>query len=120
MKRDYGPAVSKDKHASQCFDEMLANEEEFAGEWVPFYHSYSVAALLYEVQAAVAAVLFRFKSDFASLPRILHDGFDHIPTASRTKAAEGIFGGTLPDWWSADDQSDASKMSAGRYGKSTL
>lgn len=80
---DYGPAVSKDKHGSKCFTEMLAHEAEFAGEWVVFYHSYSVAALLYEVQAAVAAVLFRFKSEYASLPRLLWKPFEHIPTAAR-------------------------------------
>ena len=54
-----------------------------AGEWAVFYHSYSVAALLYEVQAAVASVLFRFKSEFASLPRLLWAPFEHIPTAHR-------------------------------------
>jgi len=80
---DYGPAVSKDKHGSKCFDEMLKNEKTFCGEWAVFYHSYSVAALLYEVQAAVAAVLFRFKSDFATLPRLLWAPFEHIPTAGR-------------------------------------
>lgn len=78
---DYGPAVSKDKHGKMCFDKMLANEAEFAGEWVVFYHSYSCAALLYEVQAAVASVLFRFKAEFAGLPRILASGFKKIPDA---------------------------------------
>jgi len=49
----------------------------------PAPDSYSVAALLYEVQAAVAAVIFRFKSDFASLPRLLWEPFEHIPNAAR-------------------------------------
>eukprot|EP00658_Telonema_sp_P-2_P072319 TRINITY_DN61474_c0_g1_i1.p1 TRINITY_DN61474_c0_g1~~TRINITY_DN61474_c0_g1_i1.p1 ORF type:complete len:497 (+),score=126.85 TRINITY_DN61474_c0_g1_i1:144-1634(+) len=83
MKKDYGPAVSKDKHGSKCFDRILELEADFSGEWAVFYHSYSVAALLYEVQAAVAAVLFRFKSEFASLPRLLWGPFEHIPTAAR-------------------------------------
>eukprot|EP01065_Artemidia_motanka_P017684 TRINITY_DN2112_c0_g1_i1.p1 TRINITY_DN2112_c0_g1~~TRINITY_DN2112_c0_g1_i1.p1 ORF type:complete len:664 (+),score=206.11 TRINITY_DN2112_c0_g1_i1:60-1994(+) len=83
QKVDYGPMVSKDKHGRMCFDEMLKMEEEFAGEWVVFYHSYSVAALLYEVQAAVASVLFRFKSQYATLPRLLWKPFGHIPTAKR-------------------------------------
>ncbi|CAE7597440.1 trip12 [Symbiodinium natans] len=81
--KDYGPMISKDAHARTCFDEMLENEREFCGEWVVFYHSYSSAALLYEVQAAVAAVLFRFKAEFAALPRILCAPFHHIPTAER-------------------------------------
>jgi len=80
-KRDYGATVSKDKHGSKCFDDMLKNEKEFCGEWVVFYHSYSCAAILYEVQAAVASVLFRFKAEFAGLPRILGHGFKHIPDA---------------------------------------
>jgi hypothetical protein len=82
-KRDYGPIVTKDKHGSKCFDEMLKNEQEFSGEWVVFYHSYSCAAILYEVQAAVGSVLFRFKAEFAGLPRILAKGFKHIPDAAR-------------------------------------
>jgi len=62
---------------------MLKNEKEFSGEWVVFYHSYSCAAILYEVQAAVGSVLFRFKAEFAGLPRILAHGFKHIPDAKR-------------------------------------
>eukprot|EP00928_Gymnodinium_smaydae_P015606 TRINITY_DN15781_c0_g1_i1.p1 TRINITY_DN15781_c0_g1~~TRINITY_DN15781_c0_g1_i1.p1 ORF type:complete len:568 (-),score=152.34 TRINITY_DN15781_c0_g1_i1:255-1958(-) len=83
QKRDYGPIVTKDAHGKKCFDEMLKNEKEFCGEWVVFYHSYSCAAVLYEVQAAVAKVLFRFKAEFAGLPRILFHGFKHIPDAAR-------------------------------------
>ena len=40
--------------------------------------------------------------------------------AARTKAAEGIFGGTTPEWWSAEDQTEASKMTASRYSGSVL
>lgn len=83
QKRDYGPIVSKDPHGKKCFDEMLKNEQEFCSEWVVFYHSYSAAALLYEVQASVASVLFRFKAEFAALPRVLCQPFHHIPTAHR-------------------------------------
>merc|ERR1712125_49925 len=81
QKRDYGPIVKKDKHGTEMFDKMLENEEEFSGEWVVFYHSYSCAAILYEVQAAVGSVLFRFKAEFAGLPRILAHGFKKIPDA---------------------------------------
>mmetsp|Transcript_18579 Transcript_18579/g.29790 ORF Transcript_18579/g.29790 Transcript_18579/m.29790 type:complete len:562 (+) Transcript_18579:56-1741(+) len=83
QKKDYGPAVSKDAHGKWCFDDMLEKEKEFCGEWVVFYHSYSCAAILYEIQAAVASVLFRFKAEFAGLPRILGHGFKHIPDAKR-------------------------------------
>lgn len=81
QKRDYGPVVAKDEHGTKCFDLMLENEKEFCGEWVVFYHSYSCAAILYEVQAAVGSVLFRFKAEFAGLPRILAHGFKKIPDA---------------------------------------
>ncbi len=77
----YGPAVSKDKHGSKCFDRMIENEKRLCGEWAVFYHSYSFAALLYEVQAAVACVLFRFKSSFSSLPRLLTAPFEDIGDA---------------------------------------
>jgi hypothetical protein len=73
-----GP-VGKDPHAKNCFDKMLSREKQLCGEWAVFYHSYSFAALLYEVQAAVAAVLFRFKSEFATLPRLLKAPFRDLP-----------------------------------------
>jgi hypothetical protein len=81
IKIDYGTVISKDKHGTRCFDKMLENEGRLCGEWAVFYHSYSAAALLYEVQAAVASVLFRFKSTFAVLPRLLLKGFTGIPDA---------------------------------------
>ena len=81
--KSFGPAVSKDQHGSKCFEEMLKNEKEFAAEWVVFYHSYAGASLIYEVQAAIAAVLFRFKSEFATLPRLLWKPFGHIPDAEK-------------------------------------
>jgi hypothetical protein len=76
-----GHAVESDDHGTYCFMRMLENEERLAGEFAVFYHSYSFAALLYEVQAAVAAVLFRFRSNFASLPRLLKAPFEDVPDA---------------------------------------
>lgn len=63
-------------HGKECFLEFERNERKMCGEWAVFYHSYSFAALLYEVQAAVGAVLFRFRSQFATLPRILVHEFN--------------------------------------------
>jgi hypothetical protein len=71
-----------DPHGKHCFDRMLSREKQLCGEWAVFYHSYSFAALLYEVQAAVASVLFRFKSEFATLPRLLKKPFNDIPDAA--------------------------------------
>eukprot|EP01062_Namystynia_karyoxenos_P014827 TRINITY_DN1535_c0_g1_i1.p1 TRINITY_DN1535_c0_g1~~TRINITY_DN1535_c0_g1_i1.p1 ORF type:complete len:643 (+),score=206.51 TRINITY_DN1535_c0_g1_i1:99-2027(+) len=83
QKAGYGVAVTKDPHARKCFDQFLETERKFAGTHVVFYHSYSDAALLYEVQAALGRVLFRFKSDYGALPRLLRRPFGKIPTAGR-------------------------------------
>uniref|UniRef100_A0A7S1R3X4 WWE domain-containing protein n=1 Tax=Neobodo designis TaxID=312471 RepID=A0A7S1R3X4_NEODS len=75
---DLGP-VAKDAHGKHCFDRMLSREKQLCGEWAVFYHSYSFAALLYEVQAGVASVLFRFQSEYGTLPRLLKRPFNDIP-----------------------------------------
>ena len=60
---------------------MIENEEKYSGEWAVFYHSYNNPALVYEVQAAIAAVLFRFKSNYAALPRLTRGCFSELPDA---------------------------------------
>ena len=40
-------------------------------QWIYSLQRYSFAALIYEVHAAVGSVLFRFRSQYATLPRIL-------------------------------------------------
>jgi hypothetical protein len=81
QKYDLGP-VASDPHGKNCFDQMLYRERQLCGEFAVFYHSYSLAALLYEVQAAVAAVLFRFKSEWATLPRLLKKPYNDLPDAA--------------------------------------
>jgi len=54
---DLGHAVSSHKHAAHCFEKMLENEQRMSGEWAVFYHSYSHAALLYEVQVEILITL---------------------------------------------------------------
>lgn len=78
-----GPfSVLKDHpHAQECFQQFRKNEERLCGEFAVFYHSYSFAALIYEVHAAVGSVLFRFRSQYSSLPRILVHDFNEIPDA---------------------------------------
>jgi len=73
--------VAADAHARHCFEQMMKNEKRMCGEWAVFYHSYNSAAVLYELQAAVASVLFRFKSSYATLPRLLRGNFPSIPDA---------------------------------------
>lgn len=68
-------------HAKECFRRFAQNENKLCGEWAVFYHSYSFAALIYEVQAAVGSVLFRFRSQYAPLPRLLVKDFGEIPDA---------------------------------------
>jgi len=57
-------------YAAYQFAAMLRREQELHGEFVCFYHSYSFAALLYEVQAEVARRLYGLPTDFAPLPRV--------------------------------------------------
>ena len=67
----YGVAAMAllEPHAKRCFDLMLSRERELCGEWAVFYHLYSHVAVVYEVQAAIARVLFGFESEYATLPR---------------------------------------------------
>lgn len=82
LEASFGPYIDADPHARWCFDRMLKAEERNCGEWAVFYHSYrSGNALAYEVQAAIAAVLFRFRSEYAALPRLMRGGFKAIPDA---------------------------------------
>lgn len=73
--------LDSNEHAKKRFQDLAANEEKLCGPWAVFYHSYSFSALLYEVQAAVGAVLFRFRSQYAPLPRILVHEFEETPDA---------------------------------------
>jgi len=73
--------LEENPHAQECFASFAHNEAKLCGEWAVFYHSYSFAALLYEVHAAVGSVLFRFRSQYATLPRILVHEFNEIPDA---------------------------------------
>lgn len=68
-------------HARECFNIFAKNEEELCGEWAVFYHSYSHSALIYELHAAVAAVLFNFPSMQSTLPRLLTADFAKTPHA---------------------------------------
>jgi len=68
-------------HAQKCFAQFEKNESRLCGEFAVFYHSYSFAALIYEVHAAVGSVLFRFRSQYATLPRILVHEFNETPDA---------------------------------------
>jgi len=73
---DYHP------HVKACFDEFASNEERLCGEWAVFYHSYSYSALIYELQAAIAATLFGFPASRSTLPRILLADFARTPDAA--------------------------------------
>lgn len=77
----FGSAIDAHEHAKSCFTQMVQRERHYAGDWCVFYHSYSQAAFMYEVSAAIAHVLFRFQSKFAALPRLLRHHFRDIPDA---------------------------------------
>eukprot|EP01001_Neometanema_parovale_P008201 NODE_4479_length_1058_cov_71.113369_g4277_i0.p1 GENE.NODE_4479_length_1058_cov_71.113369_g4277_i0~~NODE_4479_length_1058_cov_71.113369_g4277_i0.p1 ORF type:complete len:303 (+),score=38.53 NODE_4479_length_1058_cov_71.113369_g4277_i0:49-909(+) len=59
---------------------MVSREQQHHGEYFCFYHSYSIAHLVYEVQGVLAAALYALEDEFAPLPRILHKPFDGKPT----------------------------------------
>jgi len=71
-----------DTHAVKLFKRMFAKETDMAGEWACFYHSYNTPALIYEVQAAVAKVLFKFGAKHGVLPRLQKRPFEKIPDAA--------------------------------------
>lgn len=68
-------------HAERVFREMLKREAKHAEHWVVFYHSYNTPALVYEVQAAIASVLFSFSASDGPLPRLMMAPFANIPDA---------------------------------------
>mmetsp|Transcript_69292 Transcript_69292/g.129406 ORF Transcript_69292/g.129406 Transcript_69292/m.129406 type:complete len:575 (-) Transcript_69292:52-1776(-) len=68
-------------HFIQVFADMAVRERSMCADWAVFYHSYSYAALIYEVNAAVGAVLFRYRSRYAPLPRLLVHEFANMPDA---------------------------------------
>jgi hypothetical protein len=72
-------------HARGCFQSFARNEEDLCGEWAVFYHSYTEAALLYEVNASIADVLFKFPARYAPLPRIKIHSFASMPDAPSLK-----------------------------------
>eukprot|EP00929_Paragymnodinium_shiwhaense_P102868 TRINITY_DN66096_c0_g1_i1.p1 TRINITY_DN66096_c0_g1~~TRINITY_DN66096_c0_g1_i1.p1 ORF type:complete len:994 (-),score=259.37 TRINITY_DN66096_c0_g1_i1:110-3091(-) len=83
-------------HARGCFNQMFEREESLCPEYAVFYHLYNYSALIYEVQAAVASILFRYRAQFAPLPRLLAKEFKNIPDAAtliqkfETKYAKGM------------------------------
>jgi len=94
-QRKYGPQSKRGKasqlqmeviqnnaHAVERFAELAAYEEHNCGEWAVFYHSYSCAAIIYEVHAAVAKALFGFPSHQSPLPRLLVSDFAETPSAA--------------------------------------
>jgi len=70
-----------DPHALCVFQEMLSRESKMAKDWVVMYHSYTSSALVYEVQAAIAKVLFNFGAEYGSLPRLLKRPFLELSDA---------------------------------------
>eukprot|EP00760_Papus_ankaliazontas_P017657 PhM_4_TR17363/c0_g1_i1/m.35388 len=76
--------IKNDTHAFSCFEEMLEREKMVAGRWAVFYHSYSEAALLYELNAALAAACLDLAHS-APLPRINQLPFDTVTSLSQMK-----------------------------------
>lgn len=58
---------------------MIEREKEHCGDFVVMYHSYSFSALIYEVQACIARVIYGLPEDFAPSARLLTAPFQNRP-----------------------------------------
>ena len=96
--KDFGPTINANPHAAAIFEKMVVKEAELAGDYAVFYHSYNQAAVIYELQAAVAHVLFGYRSDRGCLPRLLKANFATIPDAKACMAE-------FPKWPDRDHNS---------------
>lgn len=78
--------LGEDQYAKDLFMWMFENEKELHPSWAVFYHSYSHAAILYEVRAAAAALLHGYQGEGsfppAPLPRLCQADFAWTPTAT--------------------------------------
>lgn len=95
---DFSP-LGGNQHALCLFSEMLAREAKMSNHWVVMYHSYTSSSLIYEVQAAIAHVLFGFKAKYGSLPRLLKAPFCHLPDARAVIKA-------FPSWPMRDESNE--------------
>lgn len=68
--------------AQYCFRSMLEREQELHREFVCFYHAYNYSALLYEVQAVVARVVYGLRGDAPPLTRLFKAPFNKRPMLS--------------------------------------
>eukprot|EP00954_Amorphochlora_amoebiformis_P030631 1394953-Amorphochlora_amoeboformis.AAC.1 len=82
------------RHKEDSFFEMIDREEKFAGQFAVFYHSYSHASFIYELNSALAHVLFGFES-LNPLPRLRLAPFYTVPDAK-------VMQFLLEDRWKSD------------------
>ena len=61
------------------FELMIRREQEFYNDYVVFYHSYSHAAIIYEVNSVIAQAVYGLSMDFGPLPRLLKQPFNECP-----------------------------------------
>eukprot|EP00928_Gymnodinium_smaydae_P009486 TRINITY_DN13562_c0_g1_i4.p1 TRINITY_DN13562_c0_g1~~TRINITY_DN13562_c0_g1_i4.p1 ORF type:complete len:354 (-),score=65.86 TRINITY_DN13562_c0_g1_i4:57-1118(-) len=82
---DRGPMslLQDNEHALKVFQVFLENERRFCADFAVFYHSYSHAAVLYEVRAALAAEAKAAPPSLPMppLPRLMLDDFAGTPDA---------------------------------------
>ena len=66
------------EHSVRCISTMMDREKEHCGRFAVFYHCYSLAALIYEVNSCIAEVLYGVP-DCPPMPRLLKGPFRHRP-----------------------------------------
>mmetsp|Transcript_69902 Transcript_69902/g.146134 ORF Transcript_69902/g.146134 Transcript_69902/m.146134 type:complete len:320 (-) Transcript_69902:134-1093(-) len=69
-------------HAMSAFQQLFDNEALYCDKFGVFYHSYSHSALLYEVRAALGAILRGFDASHSPLPRLQLSDFQETPDAN--------------------------------------
>jgi len=57
-------------YAAHQFSTMLSREQDLDGEFICLYHSYSLSAIMYEVQAVIARQIYGLSSDLPPVPRL--------------------------------------------------
>lgn len=79
--------------ADHCFSTMIHREQERPDHHV-FYHSYSDAALVYEVQAEVARALYNLPDAFPPLTRLLRGPYRAVTSLSELQRLFSTVHGT--------------------------
>ena len=75
-------AAANASYIKNNFALMLQREQMYFDNFFVFYHSYSHAHIIYELNSALAPLAYNVSSDFAPLPRLMLGPFADMPELS--------------------------------------